>query len=210
MITDFINLLAILVISVIGFSGYIGILVLMLLESCGIPMPSEVIMPFSGFLVADGKLLFWFVVLAGTLGNLLGSWLAYWIGFRGGRPLIEKYGKYILISKHDLDLADTWFKKYGEWTVFFGRLLPVIRTYISFPAGISRMNFKTFSFYTFLGALPWTILFAWLGVKMGTNWELIREKLHNFDLVIGLIVLLVVLCYIWRHLKVKDQDLYNR
>lgn len=201
MITNLIDFLAQTVVHVIGFSGYLGIFFLMILESCGIPMPSEVIMPFSGFLVADGRMLFWLVVLAGTLGNVVGSLLAYWIGYKGGRPLIEKYGKYILISKHDLDLADRWFKKYGSSTVFFGRLLPVVRTYISFPAGISKMNLKTFTFYTFLGALPWTALFAWLGIKMGSNWELIRQKLHNFDLVMAVILFILIALYVLRHLK---------
>jgi len=201
MITDLINVLANFVIHIIGLLGYAGVFVLMLVESCGIPMPSEVIMPFSGFLVVSGEMNFWLIVIVGALGNLVGSWLAYWIGKKGGRPLIEKYGKYILISKHDLDLADSWFKKYGDWTVFFGRLLPVIRTYISFPAGIAKMDFKKFSLYTLLGALPWTALFAWLGVKMGTNWELIREKLHNFDLMIGVVVVLCLAWYIWRHIR---------
>lgn len=206
MITAIIDFLANIVIRTIDFTGYVGVFFLMLLESCGIPMPSEVIMPFSGFLVADGKMLFWLIVFAGTFGNLVGSWLAYWIGLKGGRPLIEKYGKYILISKHDLDLADRWFTKYGDWTVFFGRLLPVVRTYISFPAGISKMNFKKFSLYTFFGALPWTALFAWLGIKMGNNWELIRTKLHNFDLAIGLVVLALIALYVIRHIRISRAE----
>jgi len=203
MVTNLIDLLAHLVIYIIGLIGYGGVFLLMLMESCGIPMPSEVIMPFSGFLVAKGELNFWLVVLIGTLGNLSGSILAYWIGSKGGRPLIEKYGKYILISHHDLNLADKWFSKYGDWTVFFGRLLPVIRTYISFPAGIAKMNFKMFSLFTFLGALPWCILFAWLGVKMGNNWELIQKTLHNFDLLMLLLLIVSVVWYIWRHLKYR-------
>lgn len=205
MVTDIINILAQFVVHTIGVLGYPGIFLLMLLESCGIPMPSEVIMPFSGFLVADGRMLFWLVVAMGTLGNLAGSLLAYWIGYKGGRPLIEKYGKYILISNHDLDLADGWFKKYGDLTVFFGRLLPVIRTYISFPAGISKMNVKRFALYTTLGALPWTALFAWLGVKMGDNWELIREKLHNFDLLVGIIIIVLIILFICRHIKINNK-----
>ena len=206
MFTNIIDFLAKTIIAVIGFTGYMGIFTLMFLESCGVPIPSEIIMPFSGFLVASGKLSFWLIVIAGTLGNLVGSLLAYWIGIRGGRPLIEKYGKYILISKHDLNLADKWFKKYGELTVFFGRFLPIIRTYISFPAGISKMNIKKFSIYTALGAFPWCVLFAWLGVKMGNNWELIREKLHKFDLLIGTIIILAIILYIWRHLKHRKKD----
>ncbi|PIT88716.1 MAG: alkaline phosphatase [Candidatus Magasanikbacteria bacterium CG10_big_fil_rev_8_21_14_0_10_36_32] len=201
MITHIIEFLANIVINVIDWSGYAGVFFLMLVESCGIPMPSEVIMPFAGFLVSKGKLLFWAVVFLGAAGNLIGSWLAYFIGVKGGRPLLEKYGKYILISRHDLDVADRWFVRYGEATVFFGRLLPVVRTFISFPAGVAKMNFKKFSFYTFAGALPWSLLFAWLGVKMGNNWDLIRAKLHSFDLFIGCLVLILIIWYIWRHLK---------
>lgn len=201
MITTIVDFLANIVIAVIGFIGYPGVFFLMLVESCGIPMPSEVIMPFSGFLVSEGKMNLWLVAFLGALGNLAGSLLAYYIGLKGGRPFAEKYGKYVLISKHDLDLADTWFKRKGEWTVFLGRLLPVIRTYISFPAGIAKMDLKKFSVYTFLGALPWCFLFAWLGVKMGENWELIRAKLHKFDLTILVIVILLVALYIYRHLK---------
>ncbi len=203
MISELINLLADIVVKIIDFLGYSGVFFLMLIESCGIPMPSEVIMPFSGFLVAAGKMNFWLVVLLGTFGNLIGSLLAYWIGKAGGRPFLEKYGRYVLITKHDLDLADHWFTKHGQLTVFFGRLLPVIRTYISFPAGVARMDLKKFSIYTFLGALPWCILFTWLGVKMGSNWDLVRQKLHNFDLLITFIVLTLIGLYIIRHLKNK-------
>lgn len=201
MITDLIDVLAQFVVHTIDILGYPGIFLLMLVESCGIPMPSEVIMPFSGFLVADGKMTLWAITVAGTIGNLVGSLLAYWIAYRGGRPLIEKYGKYILISKHDLDLADRWFKKYGDWTVFFGRLLPVVRTYISFPAGVAKMDVKRFSIFTTLGALPWTLLFGWLGVKMGANWEAIRTKLHNFDMAILVLVIVCIVLYVWRHIK---------
>ena len=201
MITELINLLANAVVAIINFSGYFGVFFLMLVESCGIPMPSEVIMPFAGFLVVSGKLGFWQIVFIGAFGNLAGSLLAYWIGQKGGRPILEKYGKYFLIHGRDLDLADRWFKKYGELAVFFGRLLPVIRTYISFPAGLAKMDLKKFSFYTFAGALPWTFIFAWLGVKMGNNWELIREKLHNFDVAMLVAVILLVALYVWRHLK---------
>ncbi len=206
MVTQIIDLLAGFVISTIDLLGYGGIFVLMLLESCGIPMPSEVIMPFSGFLVADGRLSFWLIVVAGAFGNLAGSLLAYWIGYKGGRPLIEKYGKYILISKHDLDLADRWFNKFGNATVFFGRVLPVVRTYISFPAGVAGMDIKKFSLYTFLGALPWCYVLTYAGVKMGSNWQLIREKLHNFDLVIIILIVFLIAGYIWRHTKNRQGD----
>lgn len=209
MISAIIDFLANLVVKIIDILGYPGIFLLMFVESCGIPMPSEVIMPFSGFLVADGKLNFWVVVFIGAFGNLIGSLLAYWIGLKGGRPFIEKYGKFILISKHDLDLADSWFKRFGQWTVFFGRLLPVIRTYISFPAGIAEMNITKFSFFTFIGAFPWCVLFTWLGVKMGNNWELIREKLHNFDMAILILVIVFVALYIFRHIRNHKKDHKN-
>src|SRR3989338_1836175 len=128
MIAPIINWLVNIVVSAVNFTGYAGIFLLMLAESCGVPAPSEVIMPFAGFLVAQGKLGFWPVVILGSLGNLAGSLLAYYLGLKGGRPLLEKYGKYILISRRDLDLADRWFIRYGQLTVFFGRLLPVVRT----------------------------------------------------------------------------------
>ncbi|PIS07409.1 alkaline phosphatase [Candidatus Berkelbacteria bacterium CG10_big_fil_rev_8_21_14_0_10_43_13] len=201
MASDIIDSLVQIVISTINHIGYFGVLVLMAAESCGIPFPSEVIMPFAGFAVASGNLLFWPVVIVGAIGNLVGSWVAYWIGYRGGRPLIEKYGKYILISHHDVDLADRWFARFGEWAVFFGRLLPVVRTYISFPAGIAEMNFKKFSYFTFAGAFVWSLIFAWLGVRMGDNWGAIRDSLHSFDLAIVLILVLMIILYVWRHIK---------
>lgn len=201
MVTMILDILAHWVISTIDFMGYFGVFILMLVESCGILMPSEVIMPFSGFLVADGSMNFWMVVFLGALGNLAGSLLAYWIGWKGGRPLIEKYGKYILLSKHDLDLADKWFTKYGSATTFFGRVLPIVRTFISFPAGISKMEIKKFSVYTFMGAFIWCIPLTYAGVKMGENWAQIREYLHNFDLTIGILIVVFLVWYIWRHIK---------
>ncbi len=207
MISAILDFLVNFTVGVIGATGYTGVFFLMFFESAGIPIPSEVIMPFAGFLVNAGRFGLWQIVLLGAFGNLAGSLLAYWIGARGGRPFLEKYGRYILISKYDLDLADRWFARYGEWVVFFGRLLPVIRTYISFPAGVARMNITTFSLYTFLGALPWCLLFGWLGVKMGSRWEIIREALHNFDVAIALLVFAAISWYVWRHLKHRRHPL---
>jgi membrane protein DedA with SNARE-associated domain len=201
MLTAIIGFLSQIIISIINSTGYTGIFILMFFESCGIPIPSEIIMPFSGFLVATREFNFWLVALIGTLGNLGGSILAYYIGYIGGRPLIEKYGKYILISKHDLDKADGWFIKHGDATVFFGRLLPILRTYISFPAGVTKMNFKKFCFYTFTGALPWCVLFTWLGVKMQHNWQLINSKLESFNLLVVAVVLVTIIWYVIKHLK---------
>jgi len=173
----------------------------MFVESCGVPVPSEVTMPFAGFLAATGQMSFWIVVIVGAVANLAGSLLAYWIGYVGGRPLITKYGKYILISHHDLDMADRWFSRHGELIVFLGRLLPVVRTYISFPAGIAKMNLKKFAIYTFLGVLPWSALFAWLGLQMGVNWEMIKTKLHNLDIAIAVLIIAAIAFYIWRKIK---------
>jgi membrane protein DedA with SNARE-associated domain len=207
MFTDLINILANFVVATIDLLGYPGLFLLMFVESCGILMPSEVIMPFSGFLVADGGMNFWMVSLIGALGNLGGSLLAYWIGAKGGRPLIKKYGKYILISKHDLDIADRWFVKYGEWAAFFGRVLPVVRTFISFPAGISKMDIKKFSLYTFIGAFIWSATLAYAGVKMGENWELIRERMHAFDTAIGIIIIVFIIWYVARHIKRSKSEI---
>lgn len=201
MISRLIEQLVGIIVHVIGTTGYSGIFVLMLLESCGIPAPSEVIMPFAGFLVGIGRLQFWPAVLLGALGNLAGSLLAYGIGRLGGRPLLARWGKYIFISQPDLDRADGWFKRHGEATVLVGRLLPVIRTYISFPAGISEMNIGTFSFYTLLGALPWSMLFTWLGVKLQNNWVLIHTKLHNFDTAMAVVLVTAIIWYVYRHVR---------
>ncbi|MEK7647218.1 MAG: DedA family protein [Patescibacteria group bacterium] len=201
MISAIIAILVKFVVAAVTAAGYFSVFFLMALESCGIPIPSEVIMPFSGFLVVKGQFAFWPVAFFGALGNLAGSWLAYWIGLKGGRPLIEKYGKYIFLSEHDLNIADRWFLRYGEWIVFFGRLLPVIRTYISFPAGISKMNFRKFSVYTFVGAFIWSTLFTWLGVKLGNNWEVIREQLHNVDVLIAVLVFLGIVGFVYKHRK---------
>lgn len=189
------------IIGVINTLGYGGVVLLMAIESANIPLPSEIIMPFSGFLVAQGKLNLFLVALAGAIGCVIGSIFSYWLGKIGGRPLIEKYGKYILISHHDLDTSEKWFLKHGEMMVFVGRLLPVIRTFISFPAGIAEMNFWRFVIYSFLGSLPWTLFLAYLGQKLGENWENLRTYFHGLDwLILGLIIIGII-WWIQRHIK---------
>jgi len=188
---------------VISHLGYPGIFLLMALESACIPIPSEFIMPFSGFLVATGEMNFWLAVLMGSFGNLAGSWLAWWVGHKGGRPLVEKYGKYILLSHHDLDAADRYFNKYGQNTVLFTRLMPVIRTFISLPAGIAKMDFKKFSIYTFIGVVPFTAALTYAGVKLRENWGGLQPYFHKFDLVIVLFLILGIIWYIFRHIKRK-------
>jgi len=196
-----INAIANFVTSIISHLGYPGVFLLMALESACIPIPSEIIMPFSGFLVTTGQFNFWAIVIVGSLGNLAGSFLAYWIGYTGGRSLVEKYGRYILLSQRDLESSDRFFRKYGQSTVFFSRLLPIIRTFISLPAGISKMDFKKFSLYTFLGVIPFTAVLTYAGVKLKENWTALQPYFHKFDLIIAIVIVLVVIWFVFRHLK---------
>jgi membrane protein DedA with SNARE-associated domain len=187
------------VIACITKFGYSGILLTMAIESACIPLPSEIIMPFSGYLVGTGEFTMLGVTLAGAVGNVVGSIAAYYAGIWGGRPFVERYGPYVLVSHRDLDLADRWFSKYGEAAVFFSRMLPVVRTFISLPAGIARMNFPRFVLYTFLGALPWCYFLAYVGLKMGERWEDLRQYFHGFDILIGLIIAVTVAFFVWSH-----------
>jgi len=168
--------------------GYIAIFLLMLAESACIPFPSEVTMLVGGWYVADGSLDFFWVGAAGVLGNLVGSWIAYAVGRTMGREVLDRYGKYVLIKSHDIDRAEVWWDKHGEAATFFSRLLPVIRTFISLPAGIARMPFGKFTLYTFLGVIPWTYALAWVGVVVKDNWETVFEYFGIPTLVIGLAV----------------------
>jgi membrane protein DedA with SNARE-associated domain len=201
MIAKIIAILAHFIIETISASGYLGIVILMGIESACIPLPSEIIMPFSGYLVFRGDFELIRVGLAGAFGCLVGSVPAYYLGLYGGRPLVERYGKYVLISHRDLDLADRWFERYGDWAIFFSRLLPVVRTFISFPAGVARMNFHRFVIYTFLGSFPWCLGLAYIGMKMGENWDTLGGYFHQFDVIIGGAIALGIAYYVWRHLK---------
>jgi membrane protein DedA with SNARE-associated domain len=202
MIAWIIEVLASFIISIISSGGYPGVIFLMAIESACIPLPSEIIMPFSGYLVFRGEFgLFW-VGLAGAFGCVVGSVPAYYLGLYGGRPLIEKYGKYVLVSHHDLDLADRWFGRYGDWAIFFSRLLPVVRTFISFPAGVAKMNVPRFIVYTFVGSFPWCLGLAYIGMKLGENWDTLGAYFHKFDIVIGILIAAGAIYYVWRHLKI--------
>jgi len=194
-----ITVLSRFVVNTISTFGYTGIVVTMAIESACIPLPSEIIMPFSGYLVTTGQFTMLGVTLAGAIGNVLGSIAAYYAGVWGGRPFVERYGPYVLVSHKDLDTADRWFARYGEATVFFSRMLPVVRTFISLPAGIARMNFPRFVVFTFFGALPWCYLLAYIGVKMGEEWEHLRDYFHQFDIVIGLALILAIGYFLWSH-----------
>ena len=187
----------------IGDYGIFAVFGLMLLESMGILIPSEAISPFAGYLVSQGRMGLFGAVSAGVLGNLAGSWIAYLIGLWGGRELWFHYGRYVGVRRHHLILAEKWFDKYGEFTVFISRCLPVVRTFISFPAGTARMNFAKFTFYTFLGCVPWVFALTYLGYLLGENWDMIGDYLHYLDYAVALGVLAgaVYLFLRWRSSK---------
>jgi membrane protein DedA with SNARE-associated domain len=201
MLEKLITIIATWIISVISTLGYGGIVLLMAIESACVPLPSEIIMPFAGFLVFKGELLLWAVALAGATGCVLGSIPAYYLGMYGGRPLVEKYGKWLLISHHDLTLADGWFEKHGEITIFIGRLLPAVRTFIAFPAGIARMHMGKFIAYTFAGSLLWCWLLAYAGMKFGEHWKSLEVYFHEFHLVLAAVGVIFAIWYIRRHIK---------
>jgi membrane protein DedA with SNARE-associated domain len=204
LVARIIEILSALIVATISALGYAGVVLLMAIESACIPLPSEIIMPFAGYLVYTGRFNLWAVGFTGALGCVLGSLVAYWIGMYGGRPLIEKYGRYLLVSRHDLDLADRWFARYGEIIVFASRLLPVIRTFIAFPAGVARMNLTRFVIYTFAGSLPWCLGLAYVGQLLGEQWDkndTLKTWFHRFDFVIGIIGVLFAAWWVWRHIK---------
>ena len=204
MISRIITILSGFIIATISTLGYGGVILLMAIESACIPLPSEVIMPFSGYLVYTGRFNLWLVSVAGAVGCVIGSMAAYWLGMYGGRPLIERYGRYVLISHRDLDLADRWFSRYGEAIVFASRLLPVVRTFIAFPAGIARMDVSKFVAYTFLGSLPWCLGLAIVGRELGEQWdknEALKAWFHRFDFVIVIVAVIGAAWWVRRHIS---------
>jgi membrane protein DedA with SNARE-associated domain len=187
--------------------GLLAIFVLMLLESACIPIPSEVTMLFGGalttasFLAPEQQLDFWLVVLAGTVGNVVGSWLAYWAGYSGGRPLVDRWGRYLLIRPHEVDRAHEWFERRGQSAVFVGRLLPVIRTFISLPAGVVRMGFWRFTFYTVLGCLPWCLALTWIGALLGERWESAERLMRPFAWAIAVVLAAGIAWWVWHRIR---------
>jgi membrane protein DedA with SNARE-associated domain len=186
--------------------GYLGVALWVAIESVIIPIPSELILPFAGFLVGEGTALepitgepwqFWLVVLAGTLGATIGALVAYAIGAFGGRPLIERWGRYLGITPADLDRADDFFARHGEAAAFFGRMLPVIRSLVSFAAGVARMPLLPFVIFTFLGSLPWTALLVFAGMQLGANWEEVGAIVKQFEYAILAVLGVIGLAWIW-------------
>jgi len=189
------------IVGVLSSLGYAGVVLLMGIESACIPLPSELIMPFAGYLVFKGQLTLWGVAVAGAVGCVLGSLAAYYVGLFGGRPLVQRYGRYLLISHHDLDLADRWFARRGDITIFVGRLLPVVRTFIAFPAGVARMRLMPFSLYTLAGSYLWCLVLAWIGMKMGEHWEAIGPYFRRFDNLVAALIAIAIALAVYSRLR---------
>jgi len=190
--------LASLITKLISQSGYFGLFFLMLGESFLIPIPSEIVLPFAGFLVFSGKMNFFLAVIIGVLGQIFGSTLAYYVGYFGGRQFVLKYGSYFFLNKKHFEYAEKWFDKHGAEAVFTCRLLPLVRTLISFPAGITKMNFRKFIFYSTLGIIPWTMVLIYFGIVLGSAWETIIKKFDELQI---LVVIGLVIFVIWWILK---------
>mgnify|MGYP005915063903 FL=1 len=186
---------------VISAMGPLGISLLMAIESCNIPLPSEAVLPFAGYLVSKGAMNFHLAAFAGAFGCVIGSIPSYYIGFFGGRKFVEKYGKYFLVSKKDLDEADKWVDKYGDWAFFLCRMLPVVRTFISLPAGILKARKRTFFSLTFLGSLIWSYVLVYVGLKLGEHLDKLKAIWHKFDAVIIIVILILGGIYIYKHIK---------
>jgi membrane protein DedA with SNARE-associated domain len=189
------------ILSVISSWGYAGVVVCMTIESACIPLPSEIIMPFSGYLTTTGRFTLWAVALAGAVGNVFGSWIGYWMGSVGGRPLAERLAGWRLVRVEEYDRADRWLRKHGLQVAFWTRLLPIVRTFISFPAGAARVPFARFTLYTFLGSYIWAFALAWIGAAFGEHWESIRDVWRGFDFVVLAGLLVLFLLWLRSHLK---------
>jgi len=205
-----IAVLATFIISVISWGGYTGIVILMAIESACIPLPSEIIMPFAGYLVSTGQFNLYLAATAGAIGCNVGSIFAYELGKRGGRPVVDRWGKYVLMSHSDLDRAERFFGRWGDLTVFVCRLLPAIRSFIAFPAGVAKMNLWRFHFYTFIGSWPWCFGLAWVGMKLGDQWrtdDRLSGLLHKLDFVIVGVILAGGVWFIWHRIKKPSKSI---
>lgn len=189
------------IVTVISQLGYVGVAALMAVESACVPLPSEIILPFAGYLVATGRFSLWAVALAGALGSVVGSLVAYALGAWGGRPLAERYGRYVLVSRRDIERASGWFERRGDVTVLMGRMLPVVRTFIGFPAGMARMNLWRYSLYTFVGSYAWSLALAWIGRALGERWAAVGGWFHRLDVLIVALAALAAALYVYRHVR---------
>ncbi len=201
MLDNLISALSALIIAAISALGYGGVVLMMAVESACIPLPSEIIMPFSGYLAATGRFGLNMVAIAGAVGCLLGSYAAYFAGSWGGRPFIERYGRYLLIAEHELEIADRFFARWGSHTVFWGRMLPVVRTFIAFPAGVSRMKLAPFTIYTLLWSYVWCLALAYVGMKLGQHWKDLAPYFHRFDALIAIVLIIGAAAVIYNRVK---------
>jgi membrane protein DedA with SNARE-associated domain len=181
--------------------SYAGIALLMAIESANVPLPSELILPYAGYMVQQGTLDFHLAALAGAVGCVLGSLPSYWLGYVGGRPFLRKYGKWMLLTEHDLETAERWTERYGDWAFFICRMLPVVRTFISLPAGILKARFWPFTILTFVGSWIWSYALVYVGVYFGENLETFRHIWHKFDYAIIGVLLVLGILYVWKHVK---------
>ena len=207
MIYNLLSLVSSFIAFIIEKFSYFGVFVLMMLESAGVPIPSEIIMPFSGFLVSRGVFIFWVLIFVGILGNVVGSLIFYWLGRYIGRSFIMRFGGYLLIHPKDIDLAERWFQRWGSWAIFVSRMLPVVRTYISFPAGVANMNLWKFILFSTIGIIPWVWFLAWLGVFLGEEWTTFEHYFRKFDILILVILISVVVWWVHRHIRHRRNDI---
>jgi membrane protein DedA with SNARE-associated domain len=193
-----------LFVSLIASGGYVSVVILMAIQSACIPIPSEVIMPLAGYALAHSQLDLIILATVASLASNLGSIPAYWVGARGGRPMVERYGSYLLLSRHDLDRVDHFFNRFGSITVLIGRMLPIIRTFIAFPAGVAKMNQLRFHIYTFIGSWPWCYALAWVGMKLGATWNTdprFKEIFHRFHIAVELVIVAAFVWFVVSHWK---------
>ena len=186
--------------------GYYAVAILMALENACIPIPSELILGFAGYMIYAGRMTFTMAMVAGMVGGMLGSYFAYYVGHYGGRPFVDKYGKYFFVKKSHVDIAQEWFDKYGIKAVFFSRMLPVVRTFISLPAGFAHVDMRQFFFYTFIGSLPWTALILFIGMMLGEGWKVMMEVGHEISLAVAAaIVIICIVLYVQYKRKKKKR-----
>ena len=201
MIDRLLSGLSLLIVGTISMLGYPGVILMMAIESACIPLPSEVIMPFSGYLVSTGRFDLQIVAIAGALGCLLGSYAAYWVGSTSGRWFLVRYGRYVLIAPHEIDIADRFFARWGSPAVFTSRLLPVVRTFIAFPAGVARMRLLPFTIYTLAGSYLWCLILAYAGMKFGQHWNALGPYFHRFDGLIAVIMVAAAAVFLYNRLQ---------
>jgi membrane protein DedA with SNARE-associated domain len=205
-LTDIFAFIGSLALSAISQLGYAGIFFLMMLESMVVPVPSEFVMPFAGFLVAQGNFNFALVIVASSLGSITGSLISYYIGKTGGLTLVEKYGKYVLVDIEDIKKTEEWFNRRGEITIFIARLVPVVRHLISLIAGIGKMNIKKFTLYTIFGATLWNGILTYLGIILGQHWNEVSQYVKAFDVVIIILLIIGCLYFVYRHIIRKKKN----